>query len=974
MHVQLLRRLLRCRLRRLLCSSTTTTSAAAAKRPPSGRLALATELASFRGSQQHDSTGAVSTPIYQTSTFDVSDQSTFDYSRSGNPTRDALQEICRRIEHATGAFAFTSGMSALSATLRLLKPGETVLASRDIYGGMHRLLRHAADHAGINVEFVPTWDLEGFEHALSGATRCAMVCLESPTNPMMRISDIRAIAALCKQHGALLCVDNSVMSPALSTPLDIGADIVIHSATKYINGHADVMAGIVCVNDDELAKRIAFVQNAEGNGLAPFDSWLVLRGVKTLALRMSVAQANAIEIAEVLRAHPLVSKVHYLSPNDVAASPDAALHFSQARGGGALLSFETGDVSISRAFVDAATAKRGGLFKQTVSFGSVASLVEMPAEMSHASIPASEREGHLPDDLVRISVGIEDVGDLVRSLSSALAAAQGTARAKEGAASSHNKKVAVGLEAGGGLPAVPFGVSLPLSDSHAVGVSMPTWDDVVSYEVGSAQVLNGYPRFVFLPPVQRLFETAASLFAAPGEVAMAMPSARAALRLQKFLTRAGVDDHVDVHDFFAFGVFAVTYPARDAPTAKAFWQHCGEIVSSRLATEVLTVVSQTCYENQMIAQSDGDALDQMTSNIARGVGSDDHSSMSNSGAEGVANDRRTSVDPIERLRRRVSSLAGEDVASTFVYPTGMASIAATHRLLMLASSWDETPLRNIVFGFSYLDTLKLNARRELGGGCVFYGQGDRGDLDSLRALLQSGERFGGLFCEMPSNPLLRAPPLAALRTLCDEFNIPLVVDDSVVGPANVDVLGPDGADIVVSSLTKQFSGENNAMGGSLVLNSQRSDGRMHARLHSRLLRDDDQLLWRDDAAALLSSSADYEARACLSNENTMRIIAALSDHSAVERIYHPSVEENWKLDYDPWRRAGQDGEGQGYGSLFSILLKDTSNARVFYDRLDTAKGPGFGSNFSLVCPYTMIARACSSCIILNESIGCDMIL
>jgi cystathionine beta-lyase len=543
-------------------------SSRASARP--SRLALASELAGFRGS--HDGgTGAASTPIYQTSTFDVSEQSSFDYTRSGNPTRDALQDLCRRIEHASASFTFTSGMAALAAVVRLLRPGETVIASKDIYGGMHRLLRSTQ---GVEVEFIATWDLAAVEETLLSTRRCAMVCIESPSNPMMKVSDIRAIAALCQQHGALLCIDNSVMSPALSTPLDLGADIVVHSATKYLNGHADVMAGIVAVNDEDLAARIAFVQNAEGSGLAPFDAWLVLRGLKTLALRMSVAQANAIELAEVLRAHPLVSRVHYLSPGDVAERADAALHFSQARGGGALLSFETGDVGevsviyryilrescsqfdslpltsltnaddtdveISRAFVRAATAKRGGLFKQTVSFGSTASLVEMPAEMSHASIPEAERTASgLPNDLVRasarcapsghpspklassaprpdppgtpryslprlpvrpppppdarppvqvrVSVGIEDIGDLVRSLSTALSAAQGDARAGaagESGIAHHTNRVAAELGAGRGSGALPFGVSLPLVDVHAVGVSMPTWADIEAYEDG----------------------------------------------------------------------------------------------------------------------------------------------------------------------------------------------------------------------------------------------------------------------------------------------------------------------------------------------------------------------------------------------------------------------------------------------------------------------------------------------------------
>jgi hypothetical protein len=382
----------------------------------------------------------------------------------------------------------------------------------------------------------------------------------------MRISDLRGLAQLAHAHGALLSVDNSIMSPVLSNPIALGADIVIHSATKFMGGHSDVMAGVVAVKDEEIARRIGFVQNAEGSGLAPFDSWLVLRGIKTMALRVAAAQANAMELAETLRNHPLVTKVHYLMPEDTrgsGAQADAArLHFSQARGGGALLSFETGDVAVSRAIVKRASQKRGGMFKQTVSFGSVSSLIEIPAEMSHASIPEEEREGHLPADLIRISVGIEDVNDLIHGLCNALTAAQtdtgisvpflSTAPGKV------PRKVAAELPAGGGAGtgALPFGVSLPPNNIHAVGVSMPSWKDVIDYEEGCPEahgkLESGYPRFVFLQSVQKLHAAAVRLFAAPNETAMAMPSARAAIRLQKFLIANNVDN-VNLHDFYVSG-------------------------------------------------------------------------------------------------------------------------------------------------------------------------------------------------------------------------------------------------------------------------------------------------------------------------------------------------------------------------------------------------------------------------------------
>eukprot|EP00939_MAST-03C_sp_MAST-3C-sp1_P002424 g2424.t1 len=1029
-------------------AATRTTSSTGTSDHNSNRLSLDTELAGFSGStsvhrrsaavgaratQSSSATGvdvsdtavpniaaaSISTPIFQTSIFDASAQSKYDYTRSGNPTRDALQEICRRIEHAEASYAFASGMAALSATLRLLKPGDSVLASRDLYGGMHRLLRHAATHSGLNVRFVETWDLERTRRAFTEEDgRVRMLFVESPTNPMMRVSDVRKLSKLAHDNGAVLCVDNSIMSPVLSTPLDLGADIVVHSATKFMAGHSDVVGGVVAVKDAELARSIAFVQNAEGGGLSPFDAFLVIRGMKTMGIRMRSAQANAVELAEILRQHPVVNKVHYLSPDttqlDGVLGQEARLHFSQCRGSGAVVSFETGNVEISRAFIEHITSRRGGLFKKTVSFGSVRSLAEIPAEMSHASIPSNEQ--FMPADLVRMSVGIEDVGDLVRCVTSALAHAQvldaereSDERLKQAGVDSSSPNLArsasslwrMADEVVAGATSLPFGVSLPPREDHAVGVSMPTWKDVINYEEGDADALSkmssGYPRFVFLKPVKELFEVCERLFAAPGESAMALPSARVALRLQQFLNKSGKAEDVRVHDVYAHGVFAVTFPASSDSVAKLFWQHCGEIVSSRLAKEVLSVVKQTCYENVKSDVGDDDAaaaaaLDNLgldhtyhhisssgdhpdTLNIRHGAGGDgamELATCSDGGgveeeeeAKEEGNDyqtarrqqqrrqHRTSPDPHFALRRRIASLADEDMSNTFVYPTGMSAITAAHRLLKLASNWDETPLRNIVFGFPYLDTLKLNGRPEMGGGVVFFGNGDAEDLSALKTLLEtSDERFGGLFCEIPSNPLLRAPPLRALRDLANRYGFPLIVDDSIAGFCNVDVLGDGGADILCSSLTKQFSGSNTVMGGSLVLNSRSP---LHARLHARLTRDYEPLLWQQDAAVLLSASSDVEARVATSNANAVALVRLLEAHPTVERVYHPLVET--KDLYDEWRRDGGDpGSEIGYGALLSVTFKDESNARVFYDRLNAAKGPGFGSNFTLACPYTMIAH------------------
>mmetsp|Transcript_28928 Transcript_28928/g.86837 ORF Transcript_28928/g.86837 Transcript_28928/m.86837 type:complete len:1028 (+) Transcript_28928:58-3141(+) len=917
------------------------------------RVSIATELAGFSPQIDTAALSAVSTPIFQTATFDVTEQGELDYTRSGNPTRHALEELCSKVEHAQSATAFTSGMAALTAVLRLLIPGDEILASKDIYGGMHRLLRHHAKHSGITVTFIETWDFPKVEEALLAKPAVRMICLESPTNPLMRVTDIRRVSALARANGALLCVDNSIMSPVLSTPLDLGADIVIHSATKFMSGHSDTMGGIVCTKDAEIGKRIQFTQNAEGAGLSPFDSWLLIRGMKTMALRVARAQANAIEIAELLRQHPLVTAVHYMSPNDALASNeravDARLHFSQARGGGAVLSFETGDLKTSRAFVDRASAKRGGVFKQTVSFGSVVSVVTLPCEMSHASIPESERAEYLPPDLVRMSVGIEDPADLVRGVSDALAVAQVAAPHRydiEAVADKPPSRKLPVVSENGAAGELPFGVSLPPAEPHAVGVSMPSWEDVIAYEEGDAdthdKLQSGYPRFVFLKPVQKLHVAAAKLFATRGEAAMAMPSARAAIRLQKFLVAGGYTN-VGVHDLFAHGAFAVTFPAEAAGQAKLYWQHAGEIVSSRLASAILDVIDQTCWENATRAVDDCDTEDRARSSIggAQSKNSDDMSVYSTN------HFAMTSADPCSALQRRVATLANEDESNAFVYPTGMAAISAVHRLLKLSSDWNETPLRNVVFGFPYLDTLKLNGRPELGSGVIFFGHGNQDDVQSLEELLRGGERIGGLFCEMPSNPLLRAPPLRELRRLADEFNFPLVVDDSISGFCNVDVLVPGGADVLVSSLTKQFSGANNAMGGSLVLNSHSP---FHHRLHTRLMRDYEAMLWKEDAATLLSASSDVETRAAMSNANAMSVVQQLMDHPTVKHVYHPSTETTELYNEFKRPRVG------GYGALFSVLFHKDEYARVFYNSLSCAKGPGFGSNFTLVCPYTMIAH------------------
>ncbi|KAI6696901.1 hypothetical protein NL676_017020 [Syzygium grande] len=361
-----------------------------------------------------DPYGAISTPIYQTATFkqpSATENGPYDYTRSGNPTRDALESLLAKLDKAYRAFCFTSGMAALAAVTHLVSNGEEIVAGDDLYGGTDRLLSQVTPKYGVVVKRVNTSDLHEVESAVGPSTK--LVWLESPTNPRQQISDIRKIAEIAHARGALVLVDNSIMSPVLSQPLELGADIVMHSATKFISGHSDVMAGVLAVKGESLAKQLYFLQNAEGSGLAPFDCWICLRGIKTMALRIEKQQENAQKIAEFLSSHPRVKKVYYAGLPD---HPGRALHYTQAKGAGAVLSFVTGSVVLSKHIVE--TTK---YFNITVSFGSVKSLISMPCFMSHASIPAAVREARgLTEDIVRISVGIEDVTDLISDLDTAL--------------------------------------------------------------------------------------------------------------------------------------------------------------------------------------------------------------------------------------------------------------------------------------------------------------------------------------------------------------------------------------------------------------------------------------------------------------------------------------------------------------------------------------------------------------------------
>ncbi|EOD43413.1 Cystathionine beta-lyase [Neofusicoccum parvum] len=381
--------------------------------PHNGRkYALATELVYTEGSDQY---GSSSTPIYQTATFKQTSGSgggEYDYTRSGNPTRTHLERHLAKIMNARRALVVSSGMGALDVITRLLRPGDEVVTGDDLYGGTNRLLKYLSTHGGIIVHHVDTTDPTAVQAVLGEKT--AMVLLETPTNPLIKICDIPTIASAthAANPAAVVAVDNTMLSPLLQNPLDLGADIVYESGTKYLSGHHDVMAGVLAVNDTALGDRLFFTINASGCGLSPFDSWLLMRGIKTLGVRMEKQQANAQRIAEFLQ-QEAGFRVRYPG---LKSHPQYDLHWSMARGAGAVLSFETGDVDLSERIVESAR-----LWAISVSFGCVNSLISMPCRMSHASIDAKTRaERNMPEDIIRLCVGIEDADDLIDDLRRAL--------------------------------------------------------------------------------------------------------------------------------------------------------------------------------------------------------------------------------------------------------------------------------------------------------------------------------------------------------------------------------------------------------------------------------------------------------------------------------------------------------------------------------------------------------------------------
>lgn len=367
------------------------------------------------GLDPDDHHGASSVPVYNASTYRqrcVDDPGPYEYSRSGNPTRQALETLIAELEGGDRGFAFSSGVAAIASVLSVLEAGQHVVACKDIYGGTYRLLTSLFPRFGITHTFVDATDTEAVTSAIRPETKALF--LETPSNPLLRITDLAACAAIARERGLITIVDNTFMTPYLQRPLELGCDVVVHSATKFLGGHSDVIAGLAVTADRELAARIGFVQNAFGAVLGPQDCWLVMRGIRTLKVRMDAQQATARLLAEWLDAHPLVGKVHFPG---LADHPGADLHAAQSSGSGCVLSFALADGEAVRRFLGAVK-----LPIPAVSLGGVESILAYPATMSHAALPAAQREAlGVGDGLVRLSVGLESFGDLRDDLDQALA-------------------------------------------------------------------------------------------------------------------------------------------------------------------------------------------------------------------------------------------------------------------------------------------------------------------------------------------------------------------------------------------------------------------------------------------------------------------------------------------------------------------------------------------------------------------------
>jgi cystathionine gamma-lyase/cystathionine beta-lyase/cystathionine gamma-lyase/homocysteine desulfhydrase len=366
------------------------------------------------GQQPDPSTGAIITPIYQTSTYvqeALGVHKGYEYARTQNPTRAALEGNLAAIENGKAAFAFASGMAATSAVMTLLQSGDHVVVTDNTYGGTYRLFEQVLRRYGLDFSYADTASLDEIARAIRPATK--MLFLESPTNPVLRLTDLAAAAELARTHRLTTVVDNTFASPYVQRPLDFGADLVVHSTTKFLNGHSDSVGGVVVANRQEHVDWLKFVQNAEGAILGPMDAWLVLRGTKTLEVRMERHNASALRLAEFLTSHPKVSRVHYPG---LPSHPQHALAAKQMRGFGGIVTIELGSLERARSLLNHVC-----LLSLAESLGGVETLISHPVTMTHASVPREQRQRiGITDDMVRISVGLEDVDDLVADLTDAL--------------------------------------------------------------------------------------------------------------------------------------------------------------------------------------------------------------------------------------------------------------------------------------------------------------------------------------------------------------------------------------------------------------------------------------------------------------------------------------------------------------------------------------------------------------------------
>ncbi|WP_113930057.1 bifunctional cystathionine gamma-lyase/homocysteine desulfhydrase [Bacillus sp. P14.5] len=361
-----------------------------------------------------EQTGAVSVPIYQVSTYKqdgVGQHRGFEYSRTGNPTRHALETLIADIEGGHSGFAFGSGMAAISSLMMLFKSGDHIIFTDDVYGGTYRLLSKVLNRFEISVSFIDTSDTEKIKEAIQENTKAVYV--ETPTNPLLKITDLQAVSKITKENDLLFIVDNTFSTPYWQNPIEQGANIVLHSATKYLGGHSDVVAGLIVVDSEKLAEDMHFVQNSAGAILGPQDSWLLMRGIKTLGIRMEEIEENAKRFVEFLQKHPKVSSIYYPGLDSHKGSD---VHGKQARGAGGMISFDVGSEENAEKLLTGVK-----YFTLAESLGAVESLISVPAKMTHASIPSERRaELGITDGLVRVSIGLEDVEDLIEDVEQAL--------------------------------------------------------------------------------------------------------------------------------------------------------------------------------------------------------------------------------------------------------------------------------------------------------------------------------------------------------------------------------------------------------------------------------------------------------------------------------------------------------------------------------------------------------------------------